>query len=226
LGEQTVSNSYDLLHHRPQREYCPRPLGNRHDGDLQTVFGTEADLVARHANDAWVPLPKHLNAHAAAQTKFLKAMDVVRMTLYPANPGALASQHLAQANGAVVHDDCSIGFLRAGIKDECGRSRKAASTNTMGTAGRMPYWVNGSAASPFWSTPHWYLHKAPGFRLVIAREMPIVPQKNCLPLWDLHFKMKAIKIEASRSPLFLTLASPNRELGGFLPISNLTQFST
>jgi hypothetical protein len=45
-------------------------------------------------------------------------VNVVRMTLNPADLAALAGQHLAQGNRTVVHNQCSIGISWGRSKDE------------------------------------------------------------------------------------------------------------
>jgi hypothetical protein len=50
----------------------------RHDGNTQAIIGTEADFVSSHSNDAGIPTAEHLDAGAAAQSKLLQTVDMVR----------------------------------------------------------------------------------------------------------------------------------------------------
>jgi hypothetical protein len=160
------------------------PLGNRHYGDFQTVFGAKADLIARHANDAGVPGPKHFDARPAAQTELLQPVNVVRMPLNPADLAVLTGQHLTQGNRTVLHDQCSIGISRGRIKDGTMLATLAvivvglftlnrpSSDHTINCASQNIRYLSVNSAF----TPHSCLHK--GFGLIHFTFLPPWPTND------------------------------------------------
>lgn len=79
----------------------PVPVATSHgrvhgpNQDVQQVVNADADLVPRHAHNARIPGPEHLDPDAGPQTKLLQPMDVIGLARNVSNAGRLADGQLA-----------------------------------------------------------------------------------------------------------------------------------
>ena len=73
--------------------------GDGKDEHVEQLAGTEADLIAGHAEDAGGAGAKHLDLHAVAQSEFLQAMDVVGASDDAADAGPLAGFEEVDGDG-------------------------------------------------------------------------------------------------------------------------------
>jgi hypothetical protein len=68
------------------------------DQDLEKVVGTEAELVAGHANDAGVARAEHLDHRPSAQAELLESMHVLNRPLDLTDLGRLAGPQQVHGN--------------------------------------------------------------------------------------------------------------------------------
>ena len=84
------------------------PQWNGHHQHVEQLIGAEADLAARHADDAGVAGPKHFDPHAVAEAEFLQMMDMIGIAQDAADAGGLAGLQVVDWDGRLT--GCGTGW--------------------------------------------------------------------------------------------------------------------